>query len=51
MQANRSVESLATGKVEEKLDVRLGASVDEMMIYIRGYEWKGLKIGCLFEVE
>ncbi len=36
IEANGTVDSLATGKVEEKLDVRLGASMDGTMIYIRG---------------
>ena len=51
IQANGTVDSPASGKVEEKLDVRLGASMDGTMIYIRGEEWKELKVGCLFEVE
>ena len=51
IQANGTVDSLATGKVEEKLDVRLGAAMDGAMIYVRGEEWKELKVGCLFEVE
>jgi len=49
--ANGTVESLATGKVETKSDVRLGASMDGTMIYIRGEAWKELKVGCFFEVE
>lgn len=50
-QANRTIESLATGKVESKTDQRVGASMDGTMIYIRGEEWKELKVDCLFEVE
>jgi len=50
-EANGTVDSLATGKVEEELGLRLGASMDGTMIYIRGEEWKELKVGCLFEVE
>jgi len=50
-EANGAVESIATGRVEEKTDVRLGAAMDGVMIYIRGEEWKELKVGCLFEVE
>ena len=50
-QANGTVESRATGKVETKADVRLGASMDGTMIYIRGEAWKELKVGCIFEVE
>jgi hypothetical protein len=50
-QANHMIESLATGKVESKTDPRMGASMDGTMIYIRGEEWKELKVGCLFEVE
>ena len=49
--ANGSIESLATGKVEQKTDPRLGAAMDGAMIYIRGEEWKELKVGCFFEVE
>lgn len=50
-QANRNIESVATGKVEQKTDQRLGASMDGTMIYIRGEEWKELKVGCFFDVE
>ena len=49
--ANGTVENQATGKVETKSDVRLGASMDGTMIYIRGEAWKELKVGCFFEVE
>ncbi len=49
--ANGTVESQATGKVEEKSDPRLGAAMDGAMIYLRGEEWKELKGGCFFEVE
>jgi hypothetical protein len=43
-------------KTEEKgekpqSDCRLGASMDGTMIYIRGEEWKELKVGCFYEVE
>jgi hypothetical protein len=51
IQANGTVDSLATGQVEEQQDVRMGASMDGTMIYIRGEEWKELKVGCIFEVE
>ena len=50
-QANRKIESMANGKVEQKTDSRLGASMDGSMIYIRGEEWKELKVGCIFKVE
>jgi len=50
-QANRKIESPATGKVEQKTDCRLGGSMDGTMIYIRGEEWKELKVGCIFKVE
>jgi len=50
-QANRKIENSATGRVEQKSDSRLGASMDGTMIYIRGEEWKELKVGCLFDVE
>lgn len=49
--ANGTVDSPATGQIEGKTDPRLGASMDGTMIYIRGEEWKELKVGCLFEVE
>ena len=49
--ANGTVENQATGKVETKTDPRLGAAMDGAMIYIRGEEWKELKVGCFFEVE
>ena len=49
--ANGIIESLATGKVETRSDPRLGAAMDGAMIYIRGEEWKELKVGCFFEVE
>lgn len=49
--ANGIIESLATGKVETKSDPRLGAAMDGAMIFIRGEEWKELKVGCFFEVE
>lgn len=50
-EANEVIESLATGKVESKAMGRLGASMDGTMIYIRGEEWKELKVGCFFDVE
>lgn len=31
--------------------MRLGASMDGTMIYIRGEDWKELKVGCFFKVE
>ncbi len=49
--ANGTVESQAMGKVETKSGVRLGASMDGTMIYIRKEAWKELKVGCFFEVE
>lgn len=50
-QANRNIASVATGEVEQKTDGRLGASMDGTMLYIRGEEWKELKVGCFFDVE
>jgi hypothetical protein len=50
-QANGTIDSLVTGQVEQKLDRRLGAAMDGAMIYIRGEEWKELKVGCFFDVE
>jgi hypothetical protein len=49
--ANTTIEQLTPGQVTKKADVRLGASIDGCMIYIRGEEWKELKNGCFFEVE
>jgi hypothetical protein len=49
--ANQEIERLASGKVRQKSDHRLGVSMDGTMIYIRKEEWKELKVGCLFEVE
>ena len=49
--ANGIVESQASGQVETKSGVRLGASMDGTMIYIRGEDWKELKVGCFFKVE
>jgi len=50
-QANRRLESLASGRLEQKTDQRLGAAMDGTMLYIRGEAWKELKVGCIFEVE
>jgi hypothetical protein len=50
-QANTIVEQPRPGAVMQENDVRLGASMDGCMIYIRGDEWKELKCGCFFEVE
>jgi hypothetical protein len=50
-QANRTIESAANGRLESKADPRLGAAMDGTMIYIRGEEWKELKVGCFFDVE
>ena len=49
--ASSTVESPTPGQVTQKSDVRMGASMDGCMIYIRGEEWKELKCGCFFEVE
>jgi len=49
-QANAVVEPSASGRVAEKTG-RLGASMDGCMVYIRGEEWKELKVGCIFAVE
>lgn len=35
---------------EVRQERRMGLSMDGTMIYIRGEEWKELKVGCLFEV-
>jgi len=49
-QANSMAEEITSGREKEK-DGRLGASMDGCMIYIRGEEWKELKVGCIFDVE
>jgi hypothetical protein len=49
-QANSVAEETTPGQVIEK-EGRLGASMDGCMIYIRGEEWKELKVGCVFEVD
>jgi hypothetical protein len=49
--ASTTIEQPTPGRVTKKRDVRLGASMDGCMIYIRGEEWKELKCGCFFEVE
>ena len=49
--ASTTIEQPTPGQVTKKSDVRLGASMDGCMIYIRGEEWKELKCGCFFEVE
>jgi hypothetical protein len=37
-------------QLESRSMGRLGLSMDGTMIYIRGEEWKELKVGCLFDV-
>jgi hypothetical protein len=49
--ASTTIEQPTPGRVTQKSDVRLGASMDGCMIYICGEEWKELKCGCFFEVE
>jgi hypothetical protein len=48
--ASTVIEPPTPGQVTKKSEVRLGASMDGCMIYIRGEEWKELKCGCFFEV-
>lgn len=48
--ANGVAEAPTPGQAMEK-EGRLGASLDGCMIYIRGEEWKELKVGCIFDVE
>jgi hypothetical protein len=50
-QAQTIIEPLTPGRVNQKSDRRLGASMDGSMIHIRGEGWKELKCGCFFEVE
>ena len=45
-----SHEQLIPGQAIAKSSERLGASMDGVMIYIRGEEWKELKCGCFFNV-
>lgn len=50
-EANAVIESMVTGKERPAAVGRLGASMDGTMIYIRGEEWKELKVGCFFDIE
>lgn len=49
-QANATTEEAIPGQKVEK-DGRMGISMDGCMIYIRGEEWKELKVGCVFDVD
>lgn len=49
--ANRSHDNFAEDLIGQSADKRLGAAMDGAMIYIRGEEWKELKVGCFFDVE
>jgi hypothetical protein len=48
--ANSLAEEGTPERGKEK-DGRRGASMDGCQIYIRGEEWKELKVGCFFDVE
>lgn len=49
-QANATPDGEEILRGEVRQDRRMGLSMDGTMIYIRGEEWKELKVGCLFEV-
>ena len=49
-QANATPDGNEIQPGEVRQDRRMGLSMDGTMIYIRGEEWKELKVGCLFEV-
>jgi hypothetical protein len=49
-QANATPQGNEIQRREERQDRHMGLSMDGTMIYIRGEEWKELKVGCLFEV-
>ena len=50
-QANQVLDLPESGSATVKRSERLGAGMDGTMIYIRGEEWKELKVGCFFNVE
>jgi hypothetical protein len=50
-QANQVHDLPESGPGTVKMSERLGAGMDGTMIYIRGEEWKELKVGCFFNVE
>jgi hypothetical protein len=49
-QAYRLTEPGEVLRREKRSKGRMGLSMDGTMIYIRGEEWKELKVGCLFDV-
>ena len=49
-QAYRRTEPGENLRREKHSKGRMGLSMDGTMIYIRGEEWKELKVGCLFDV-
>jgi hypothetical protein len=49
-QAYRLPEPGEVFRRESRSKGRMGLSMDGTMIYIRGEEWKELKVGCLFDV-
>lgn len=50
-QANQVLDLPESGPATVKMSERLGAGMDGTMIYIRGEEWKELKVGCFFNVD
>lgn len=46
--ATPAKEEIVSGEVRN--EPRMGLSMDGVMIYIRGEEWKELKVGCVFDV-
>jgi hypothetical protein len=49
-QANATPDGKEIIPGEVRKERRMGLSMDGVMIYIRGEEWKELKVGCLFDI-
>jgi hypothetical protein len=49
-QANATPDGKEITPGEVRQDRKMGLSMDGTMIYIRGEDWKELKVGCLFDV-
>jgi hypothetical protein len=50
-QANATPDGAEVVRREVQDETRMGLSMDGVMMYIRGEEWKELKVGCVFKVE
>lgn len=49
-QANATPDGKEILAGEVRHERRMGLSMDGVMIYVRGEEWKELKVGCLFDI-